>query len=114
MATDLNLVFVRVSVNAVTPGVVERHWGVRQAVVASQLDGIGPLLAARRRALAAFAHARAAVPSLQVSWIVDAANVDLGTGRRRGEPRAEGGDVDFAHVLGAAFERAIAIDCCGD
>lgn len=80
LAADLlvpstRLAFVRLSINAVTPAVVKKHWGLPILEVDRQMEGLAALLRARN-ALAREYHARGReLPSIQISTIIDRQNV---------------------------------------
>lgn len=76
LAPEHGLVFVRVSINAVTPDVVKRHWGVEPEEVYPQLVGLARLLEARNRLLPLYREKQMVVPSIQVSTIIDRQNVN--------------------------------------
>ncbi len=82
LATDLlavgtSVVFVRVSINAVSPKAVRRHWGVRDPEdVTPQLRGLDELFRARTQLLPQFQLEHHPIPSIQVSTIIDEKNVD--------------------------------------
>lgn len=75
LAPASGLVFVRMSINAVTPRVVKRHWGVEPDEVRLQLAGLVRLLEARNRLLPMYHEQRLRVPSIQISTIIDRQNV---------------------------------------
>lgn len=71
------MVFIRISVNAISSPVVRKHWGVRDhAEVLHQLEGLDRLLRERRTLAPAYAAAGQPLPSIQISTIVDRRNVD--------------------------------------
>lgn len=75
LGPDNHLVFVRVSINAISRPVARKHWGLDVIEVTRQLQGLGSLLKARNQLADEYsAHVRA-VPSIQVSTIVDRQNV---------------------------------------
>jgi hypothetical protein len=77
MSPDNALVFVRVSINAVSPKAVTASWGIRNPEeIAFQLCALESLLRAREHALATLRGVRSGIPSIQVSTIVDSRNVD--------------------------------------
>lgn len=81
MAEDLlkpetNMVFVRISINAVRPDTLRRHWGVKNPDdVLPQFAGLEELFKARRRLAAKYAEAGRRLPSIQISTIVDKTTV---------------------------------------
>jgi hypothetical protein len=75
LAPASGLVFVRMSINAVTPHVVKRHWGVEPYEVSFQLAGLVRLLEARNRLLPLYQEQHMRVPSIQISTIIDRQNV---------------------------------------
>ena len=68
------LVFVRVSINAVSPAVVKTHWGIAPEEVRPQLRGLAQLLEARNRLSHSLTQQQ--LPSIQVSTIIDRNNAD--------------------------------------
>src|SRR5581483_686114 len=70
------LVFVRVSVNAISRPVVRRHWGLDVINVDRQIEGLAALLRARNRLFDEYESAGWHVPSIQISTIVDRQNVE--------------------------------------
>ncbi len=66
--------FIRVSVNAVSPSVVRRHWG-RGFDVEQQLHGLRLLVQARDRWAQTYQRMDQPLPSIQISTIVDRHNV---------------------------------------
>lgn len=70
-----NLVFARMSINAVSPRAVKLHWGVEVAEQQWQWLGLKRLFAARERLLPVFACTDQLVPSIQVSTILDKNNI---------------------------------------
>jgi uncharacterized Fe-S cluster-containing radical SAM superfamily protein len=75
LAPENNMVFVRVSVNAVSPEVVRKHWGVGLNEVRHQWVALERLFRARQRLFATGFETKALVPSLQISTIFDKNNV---------------------------------------
>ena len=68
------LVFVRVSVNAVTAQVVRKHWGLSTIQVDHQIAGLTALLRARRHWEGDYARLGRPLPSIQISTVVDRLN----------------------------------------
>jgi MoaA/NifB/PqqE/SkfB family radical SAM enzyme len=72
---ESRMVFVRISVNAVSPLAVRQHWGVRKPEeVLTQLDGLAKLLTARERLTQRYASSGRRIPSIQISTIIDRKN----------------------------------------
>jgi uncharacterized Fe-S cluster-containing radical SAM superfamily protein len=98
LSTESGLVFVRMSINAVSPRLTKIHWGVDPEEVRPQLGGLARLLQARNRLKPSYGGKP--VPSIQVSTIIDRRNVDdlLGVcetvARIFGENRREAGGED--------------------
>src|ERR1041384_8368789 len=75
LSPENHMVFVRVSVNAVSRPVARKHWGLDVIEITRQIEGLGSLLKARNQLANEYAaHART-VPSIQVSTIIDRQNV---------------------------------------
>jgi hypothetical protein len=70
-----NLVFARMSINAVSPRAVKLHWGVEVAEQKWQWLGLERLFAVRERLLPVFTGTGRPVPSIQVSTILDKNNI---------------------------------------
>src|ERR1051325_1156587 len=70
---ERNLAFVRVSINTATARTAKLHWGVEASEVAPQLAGLARLLEARNDLGPAYGPG--AIPSIQVSTIIDRNNV---------------------------------------
>jgi len=76
LAPEAGMVFVRVSVNAVSPLAVRQHWGMKDSEeVLTQLDGVSKLLSARERLIERYAALGRPIPSIQISTIIDRKNV---------------------------------------
>ncbi len=99
---ESGLVFVRVSINAVTPAAFRRHWGIRDAsAVEQQRVGLANLFAARRRLSGLYERLGRTLPGIQVSTIVDRTTIDdlpticatVADVRRRFAAGSEPGDV---------------------
>jgi MoaA/NifB/PqqE/SkfB family radical SAM enzyme len=76
MSSENGLVFIRISINALSPGTVERSWGIKDpAGVKWQLRGIEALLRKREEMLSRFQTEGVEPPSIQISTIVDSQNV---------------------------------------
>lgn len=76
LSAEAAMAFVRVSVNAVTPAIIRKHWGMRDhEAVLVQLDGLSALLAARERHMPLYVAAGVRPPSIQVSTIIDHKNI---------------------------------------
>jgi uncharacterized Fe-S cluster-containing radical SAM superfamily protein len=71
-----HLVFVRVSVNAMSRGVVRKHWGLDVIEVDRQIEGLAALLHARNNLVGEYEAAGRSVPSIQISTIIDRQNVE--------------------------------------
>ena len=77
LAPDSGIVFIRLSVNAVTEKAIQKHWGVKDAgEVLHQFAGLEGLLAVRERLRPRFEALGRAIPSIQISTIIDHKNVD--------------------------------------
>lgn len=81
LVPETGLVFVRVSINAITPKAWKQHWGSSDIVEAvteckDQLDGLANLIKARNRSAPRFEKNGELLPSIQVSTIIDKKNVD--------------------------------------
>jgi hypothetical protein len=74
LSPESGLVFVRVSINTVSPALSKMHWGVEPEEVRSQLAGLARLLQARNQLAPSYENKP--VPSVQVSTIIDRRNVD--------------------------------------
>jgi hypothetical protein len=73
---ETNLAFVRISINAVRPDTLRRHWGVKNpGDVLPQFDGLDELFKARRRSAAKYAEVGRPLPAIQISTIVDKTTV---------------------------------------
>jgi MoaA/NifB/PqqE/SkfB family radical SAM enzyme len=73
---SVNIVFIRVSINAVSPGIVRKHWGVKDHTdVLTQLDGLEHLLKVRQKLALKYSDLGLRLPSIQISTIVDSRNV---------------------------------------
>jgi hypothetical protein len=73
---ETNLAFVRVSINAVRPGTLRRHWGVKNPDdVLPQFDGLEELFKSRRRSAARYVEAGRPLPAIHISTIVDKTTV---------------------------------------
>jgi MoaA/NifB/PqqE/SkfB family radical SAM enzyme len=72
---ETGLVFLRFSINAVSPSVVEQHWGIPAQDVAHQLAGLARVLDTRNKMAPAYSSRGLLIPSVQISVIVDRRNV---------------------------------------
>lgn len=75
LAPENGLVFVRMSINAITAQAVKRHWGLDVQQVSQQLFGLQNLFQARQRWLSEYQARGQRLPSIQISTIVDRLNV---------------------------------------
>jgi len=71
MAPENGLVFVRMSINALSPDRAKRHWGVDVLQVRQQLVGLMKLFQARQRWFAEYQTRGQRLPSIAISTIVD-------------------------------------------
>jgi hypothetical protein len=76
LAPQSGLVFIRMSINAISPRAVKLHWGISFDEVKPQLEGLKELLKARQKLLPEFQRKNLQVPSIQISTILDKNNVD--------------------------------------
>jgi MoaA/NifB/PqqE/SkfB family radical SAM enzyme len=77
VSPDNGLVFVRVSVNALSPRAVQTSWGIANPDdIRFQIRGLEALLQAREEALPHFRSVGVEPPSVQISTIVDSKTVD--------------------------------------
>jgi uncharacterized Fe-S cluster-containing radical SAM superfamily protein len=70
-----HLVFVRVSINAMSRPIVRKHWGLDVIEVDRQIEGLVALLQARNQLFDEYGAAGRNVPSIQISTIIDRQNV---------------------------------------
>lgn len=75
LAPENGLVFVRMSINALSPERAKRHWGLDVLQVQPQLAGLANLFQARQRWLPEYQARGQRLPSIQISTIVDRQNV---------------------------------------
>jgi len=75
LAPENGLVFVRMSINALSPKCVRQHWGLDVVQVRQQLVGLQKLFQARQRWLPVYQACNQRLPSIQISTIVDRLNV---------------------------------------
>lgn len=76
MSPDNGLVFIRISVNALSPTAVAKSWGIKDPTdVRLQLRGIEALLTTREEALSRFRAEGIEPPSIQISTMVDSQNI---------------------------------------
>jgi hypothetical protein len=72
LAPVSGLAFIRLSINAVTPGAIKVHWGLDDpSEVEYQFAALDHLLGTRGRLLARYEEASARPPAIQVSTVVD-------------------------------------------
>ena len=71
MAPENGLVFVRMSINALSPERAKRHWGIDALQVRQQLIGLAKLFQARQQWLTEYQKRGQRLPSIQISTIVD-------------------------------------------
>jgi hypothetical protein len=71
LAPDNGLIFVRVSINALSPERAKRHWGLDAAQVQTQLVGLAALFEARQQWLPEYQAREQQIPSIQISTICD-------------------------------------------
>ncbi|HEY0552521.1 MAG TPA: SPASM domain-containing protein [Verrucomicrobiae bacterium] len=77
LAPEAGVVFVRISINALSSKAVRAHWGVEDPnELLVQLRGLEELLRARERLAPEFAARHKEIPSIQISTIIDRNNVD--------------------------------------
>lgn len=71
------MVFIRVSINAVSPSIIRRHWGVRDPEdIFPQFDGLHALLKARAGFLPHYWTEVEWIPAIQISTIIDRRNIE--------------------------------------
>jgi uncharacterized Fe-S cluster-containing radical SAM superfamily protein len=76
LAPASEMVFIRVSISAISADVVRRHWGVRDPEdILPQIDGLKRLFAERDDQFSRYQSSGSRIPAIQVSTIVDAANL---------------------------------------
>jgi hypothetical protein len=75
LVPENGLVFVRMSINALSPERVKRHWGLDVVHVLPQLVGLAKLFQARQRWLPEYQARGQRLPSIQISTICDQHNV---------------------------------------
>lgn len=76
MKPEMKMAFIRVSINAVTPRTVRRHWGVKDPNdLYPQQDGLYNLFLERENKLIEYDKKNVNPPSIQVSTIIDKTNV---------------------------------------
>jgi MoaA/NifB/PqqE/SkfB family radical SAM enzyme len=77
LSPETGMVFVRVSINALSPKAVRAHWGVEDPnEVLVQLRGLEELFVAREKLAPRFAARDERIPSIQISTVIDHNNVD--------------------------------------
>lgn len=71
MSPATGLVFVRMSINALSPERAKQHWGIDVQEVRQQLVGLAKLFQARQRWFVEYQTRGQRLPSIQISTIVD-------------------------------------------
>ncbi|MEZ5044089.1 MAG: radical SAM protein [Saprospiraceae bacterium] len=76
LSPSMKMMFIRVSINAISPMTIRRHWGVKDPEdVYPQLDGLKSLLKARKKVAEKIKEVGGHVPNIQISTIIDKVNL---------------------------------------
>ena len=75
LAPSQGLVFIRMSVNAISPRVFVHHWGSQSGSAELQLSALSALFKARHTHLESYLQLGRRIPSIQISTIVNHQNV---------------------------------------
>lgn len=75
LAPENGLVFVRMSINALSPELAKQHWGIDVLKVRAQIVGLAKLFQARQRWLPEYQARGQLLPSVQISTIVNRQNI---------------------------------------
>ncbi len=75
LSPENNLIFVRLSINSVSPKATRVHWGIDLNQLQPQFTGLDALFALRERLVPMFAIEGRRLPSIQISSIFDKNNI---------------------------------------